>query len=234
MRINLLLCDWFEGLLPDFVREFPEMFYALFDSVAAEKPDYRVYDVQRCELPTEFHREELYVITGSMSGAYEDKEWILRLKEWVRQADAAEVPLVGVCFGHQLVAEALGGKVEPSPKGWGVGIRASRVVLPGALRYFPSGELRLWYNHNDQVVRLPKGARLISTSDFCPNEAFLKGRHILCFQGHPEYTARYERHVLSIAKDQPAEVIERGYASTARDNALCRECAQWMLDLVEK
>lgn len=232
IRIHLLVCDWFEGLLPDFLPTFPMLFYDLFDSVAEETVSYSIYDVQKGELPDRLAADELYVITGSRAGAYEDKEWINRLKQFVRRADAGRIPLAGICFGHQLIAEALGGKVEPSPKGWGTGIRRSRILLPEAQPYFPEGELRLFYNHNDQVVALPEGARCFATSGFCENEGFLIGHHILCFQGHPEYTMPYEKHVLDIAVGAAPEVLQRAYETTARDDAMGKEAARWMLSLI--
>ncbi|MDO4161102.1 MAG: type 1 glutamine amidotransferase [Prevotellaceae bacterium] len=234
MKINLLLCDWFEELLPDWLDSFPKMFYSLFDSVAGEDVEYRVYDVEKRELPDTLSHDELYVITGSMASVYEDKEWINGLKDFIRRAYHEKVKLVGVCFGHQAVAQALGGLVEKSPKGWGVGIRKSTVVLPEALKYFPEGELRLFYNHNDQVVRLPKDARLIATSDFCENEAFIIGDNILCFQGHPEYTSAYENHVLDIANYENKEVVKRGYETTAIDNTMGKEAGKWMIELLNK
>lgn len=235
MKVNLLVCDWFEGLLPDFVKSFPDMFQALFDSVAESDVTYRIYDViRKMEFPQELKSDELYVITGSMSGAYDRTAWVLALQDFIRTAHARQMKMAGICFGHQVIAQALGGRVEPSPKGWGVGIRTSRLVHPQASAYFPEGELRLFYNHNDQVVLLPPGASRIATSEFCENEAYLIGNHVLCFQGHPEYTAPYEKHVLDINPNASPEVLKRGYETTAQDNAMGKEAARWMLDLIRR
>lgn len=232
MKINLLICDWFEGLLPPFVASFPQMFVSLFAKASGGKAQCTVFDASRGQLPQATRPDELYVITGAMASAYDNLPWISLLKDFIRQARADNIALAGVCFGHQLIAQALGGSVERSPNGWGAGIRASKIVATEALRYFPEGELRLFYNHNDQVVRLPEGATRIATSSFCTNEAYTIGKRIVCFQGHPEYTAAYERHVLSITSNVPPEVTAQGYATTAEDNALSLNAAQWMLEIV--
>ncbi|GAE84990.1 glutamine amidotransferase-related protein [Bacteroides reticulotermitis] len=231
MKINLLVCDWFEGTLPEFLTSFPELFYNLFDSVSATPSTYQLYDVQKGELPDKLETNELYLISGSRAGAYEQDGWIDNLRHFIRRAHRLQIKMVGICFGHQLIAQALGGKVELSPKGWGAGIRSSKVVLPRAETYFTGGEMRLFYNHNDQVVQLPAEAERIATSDFCENEGFVVGRHILCFQGHPEYTAAFAQHLLDSAHDVSPEVLKRAHDSILRDDAMGREAARWMMNL---
>lgn len=232
MKINVLVCDWFEGMLPDFITSFPELFYTLFNSVAETPPTYQLYDVQQGELPDKLETNELYLISGSRAGAYEKAGWIDNLQHFIRRAHRLQIKMVGICFGHQLIAQTLGGRVELSPKGWGVGIRSSKIVLPQAETYFTGGEMKLFYNHNDQVVILPPEAERIATSDFCENEGFVIGKHILCFQGHPEYTAPYAQHLLDTAHDVSPDILQRAHESIQRDDAMGREAARWMLDLV--
>ena len=230
MKINILVCDWFEDILPDFMPHFPTLFYDLFNELDTDVA-YQLYDVQKGEFPEEFRPNELCLITGSRAGVYEDHQWIKRLLEFIRQAHAAKAPMAGVCFGHQAIAQALGGKVEPSSKGWGTGIRVSRVVHPKGFKYFPNKEVSLHYNHNDQVMLLPAEAELVATSDFCENEAFLIGDHILSFQGHPEYSMKYAQYVLESKTGAPSEVVQQAKESLLKYTPQGLEVARWMLEL---
>ena len=116
---------------------------------------------------------------------YEDLDWIRTGEEIVRAALAAERPLVGICFGHQLVAQALGGRVEKAATGWGIGAQRYETVrpLPGI-----EGATTLLASHQDQVVEIPTDATVWSTSDYCPVAGMMIGERMLTVQGHPEFT----------------------------------------------
>lgn len=232
MKINILLCDTFPGLLPSYIESYESMFFQLFDSIRADIT-YQVYNVKKSNFPAEISRDELYLITGSNSGVYEDADWIKELICFVQKLHTNEAKLTGICFGHQLIAKALGGKVTKSEKGWGTGIRTSRIISSKALSYFPTGEMSIHYNHHDQVVKLPGEAELFATSEFCPHEGFMVGDHIITFQGHPEYTSDYNRHlILNHAQDEPENVKATALESINSKVAQGDLAAKWMLDLV--
>ena len=200
--INILLCDTFPGLLPESIPSHEYLFEKRFHSV---DPNiiFKVYRTLDGELPEHPAADELYLITGSNNAAYDDLPWILSLQEWIRKAAEQQIPLVGICFGHQVIAQALGGRVERYAGGWGVGIRESKVLDDEMRAYFPDGRMRLICNHHDQVMELPEGATPLATSNFCRYEGFRIGHHILTFQGHPEFTVDYERHlILNHAEDE--------------------------------
>lgn len=159
------------------------------------------------ELPVPNSADGLYLITGCNQSVYDDADWIKALLGWIVRADEARVKLTGVCFGHQAVAQALGGRVERAAQGWGTGARRSRVVDDSILKYFPDGRMCLLYNHHDQVVTLPTRASLVATSQFCEVESMRVGNHILTFQGHPEYIPEYAVHLLmNFSDDEPLQV----------------------------
>jgi GMP synthase-like glutamine amidotransferase len=123
-----------------------------------------------------------WLITGSRHGVYEDHPWIGPLERLIRDIHTRGLPLIGICFGHQIIAQALGGKVEKYPGGWAVGnteYRLGEKVLA----------LNAW--HQDQVTELPEGARVLGGNAFCENAVLAYGDSIWSIQPHPEFTARF-------------------------------------------
>jgi GMP synthase (glutamine-hydrolysing) len=120
-----------------------------------------------------------WLITGSKHGAYEDHPWIPPLEDLIRAIHASGRPLVGVCFGHQIIAQAMGGTVEKFAGGWSVG--RTEYTLDGK-----TVALNAW--HQDQVTQVPQGARVVGSSDFCANAMLAYGDSIWTVQAHPEFT----------------------------------------------
>ncbi len=230
-QVNIILCDTFPGLLPEWIPSYVSMFTRMFDKAAGEqKLNYKVYEAMNGQLPSDLRKGELYLVTGCNLGVYDDIGWIKDLLAWIVEANSAKVKLTGICFGHQAVAEALGGKVVRSEKGWGVGVRESVIKDSTVKRYFPHETLRLMYNHHDQVVRLPEGAVVVAESAFCPYESMRIGNHILTFQGHPEYVPQYEEHLIrNFADDEPENVKAAALDSLGRMEHQGHEVAEWIL-----
>ena len=205
-RVNILLCDTFPGRLPAFIPNYESLFMDLFVGIG-EQVNYRVFQTWQGELPTEVNADEIYLVPGSLDAAYDDKPWIVALLQWIEKAYVRGARLMGVCFGHQAIARALGGEVRQFAGGFGVGVRASRVIDRDMKTYFPGQEMRLLYSHHDQVVALPQDAELCATSDFCENESFRIGHQVITFQGHPEFTVAYSRHLLTNCSDDVDPVV---------------------------
>ena len=205
-RVNILLCDTFPGRLPDFIPNYESLFMDLFAGIG-EQVNYRVFQTWQGELPTVVNADEIYLVPGSLDAAYDDKPWIVALLQWIEKAYVRGARLMGVCFGHQAIARALGGAVRQFAGGFGVGVRASRVIDRDMKTYFPGQEMRLLYSHHDQVVALPQDAELCATSDFCENESFRIGHQVITFQGHPEFTVAYSRHLLTNCSDDVDPVV---------------------------
>ena len=130
-----------------------------------------------------------WIITGSKFGAYEDLPWIAPLEQLIRDIYASDRPLVGICFGHQIIAQALGGQVEKFKGGWCIG--RQDYVLNGEVL-----SLNAW--HQDQVVEVPEGGEVISSTDFCENAAILYGNRAFTLQPHPEINRAYLTGMLQV------------------------------------
>ncbi|MCR8827960.1 type 1 glutamine amidotransferase [Pseudosulfitobacter koreensis] len=157
--------------------DYDTMFHRLLGGHDLEFVTFRVVDM---EFPDSIHDADGWLITGSKHGSYEDLPFIPPLETLIREIRAANVPMIGVCFGHQIIAQALGGKVVKYDHGWSVGRTEYR--LHGATM-----ALNAW--HQDQVVELPPGARIVGESDFCATAALLYGDTIWTIQPHPEFSS---------------------------------------------
>lgn len=128
-----------------------------------------------------------FIITGSSSSVTERAPWMLRAEELFREIHAAKTPLFGICFGHQIVGQALGGEVAKNPRGREIGTVEVRVhdgddpILADIPRAF-----RANHTHVDSVVKLPPGARVLASTDLEPHAIFVVGETTKCVQFHPE------------------------------------------------
>ena len=239
MTLYIIECDvLYEDLQDDYV-SYGTMFKRYFQSVAPslkvellEHVSDQIKGELPCELPSP-DNDHVYLITGSKFGAYEDHPWIKQLSSWVQRAFDQGCRLLGVCFGHQLLAQALGGKVENSHKGWGVGIRTLPLYTTAAYAWPALGEsLSLIYSHQDQVTSLPRDAEPLLGDEFCPNAGFYINRQVLTLQGHPEFTPEYTRRLLHRrAHNIGLDRYDQAMASLdqANDNQLvCQFMLDWM------
>ena len=177
--------------------DYADMFAIALGGAFDPRPSFEFFDVRRGCYPGRIEDCDGYLITGSRASVYDDEPWILRLKDFVRELHEARTKAVGICFGHQLIAAALGGVVDRAAAGWGVGVHAWEVVDNEPWMRPRLHELRLLASHQDQVEVLPQGARLLAASGFCPNAAFAIENHVFAVQGHPEFTRDYARFLMS-------------------------------------
>lgn len=161
--------------------------------------DYASFDVRAGELPAP-QTCDAYVITGSAVGVYDDLPWIAPTIDWLRAA-RGQTKLVGVCFGHQIMAEAFGGKVIKSPKGWGVGLHRYDVVRPEP--WIDADSFAIAASHQDQVVELPPDAEVIGASAFTPL-AMLNylDQPAISMQGHPEFTPDFASALIESRREE--------------------------------
>jgi GMP synthase-like glutamine amidotransferase len=160
---------------------------------------------------------EAVLITGSSAGVYDGFEWIAPLEEFVRMAHQSKVPMVGVCFGHQLIAQALGGTARKSEKGWGLGRHVYDVAVGNGL--IDGRHIALACSHQDQVITPPAGATTILSSDFTPHAGLLyAGGTTLSVQAHPEFSIGFALACCEMVRSKrlaPDGVVTSAQASLA-------------------
>lgn len=153
--------------------------------------DFETWSVLDGVFPDSIDDADGWLITGSRYGVYEDHAFLPPLRALIRDIYAAEKPLVGVCFGHQVIAQALGGHVEKFVGGWSVGPK--RYAFNGAGL---SGDKVIHAYHQDQVITPPEGAQTVASNDFCAHAALYYPGRAFTVQPHPEFGDAYERALL--------------------------------------
>lgn len=149
-----------------------------------------------------------WMITGSKYGAYEDTPWMATLEQLIRDIYAQGVPLVGICFGHQIIAKALGGKVIKVDKGWGLGVQhyEMKVVPPYMNAFQVEDQVHILGLHQDQVVELAEDVTILGGSSFCPYAILSYGPvdkpRIVTFQAHPEFDIPYLKDLIVLRTGQ--------------------------------
>ncbi|XOV87484.1 MAG: GMP synthase [Pseudomonadota bacterium] len=233
MRIGILQAD---SVLPQFQPEFGDYPRMIGDVLTAVDPSLllRTYDVEHGEYPADLAECDAYVITGSRQSVYDPEPWIKTLRQFVVLLHERRIPLIGICFGHQMVAEALGGKTLPAAVGWCVGVHQSRVIRSEGFMDPPLPVFNLISSHKDQVARLPEGAVLLAASEQCPCAMYRVGDHILTVQGHPEFCKPYSRALMTYRETLLGqEKFDAGLASLALPTNE-HIIAQWILNFLRQ
>lgn len=206
MRIGILKCGQSPEVLRGELGDYDTMFERL---LAGRGFDFATWHVEAMEFPASVHEADGWLLTGSRHGTYEEHAFIPPLEDFIRRAYAAGVPLVGICFGHQTIAQALGGRVEKFPGGWSIGPQD----------YDFDGEtvtLNAW--HQDQVVERPQDAQVVASSGFCTNAALVYGDRAFTVQAHPEFDDAMIHGLIEHRSDTvPSELVAE--ALTHMDDA---------------
>ncbi len=233
LRICILETDVLRPELTAQYQGYGRMFEQLFSRqpIAAE---FRVYNVMNGDSPADDERFDAYLVTGSKADSFGTDPWIQTLKAYLLTLYERGEKLLGVCFGHQLLALTLGGKAERAEKGWGVGVHRYSLAAHAPWMDPEVSELTLLISHQDQVTELPEGATVIASSDFCPNAAYHIRDQVLCFQGHPEFVHDYSRALLDARQDYLGdEVYHKAIASLATEHQ-GDLVGEWMLRFVQQ
>ncbi len=200
MKIGILQTGLCPPDLVDEHGEYDEMCSQFLDGNGFEFVSYRVVENK---FPASVNEVDGWLLTGSKYGAYEQHSWIPPLEKFLREAYSQNIPIVGICFGHQILAQALGGKVEKFPGGWVVGKQSYKLNGNNS-----NADLMAW--HQDQVTKLPPEATVIGTSNTCKYAALAYGNKALTVQPHPEFGLEFVEALFEARKEMlPDEVAAR-------------------------
>jgi GMP synthase-like glutamine amidotransferase len=181
--------------------DYPAMFEAMLGAADPEL-EFATVRVVAGEMPASPRQADAWLVTGSRHGVYDGLPWIAPLKAFLRDCVAAGVPVVGICFGHQVLAEALGGTVDKSDRGWGLGVQDYEVAArPGWMAGLPD-RFAVRALHQDQVVRLPERATVLARSGHCPYAALAYGDPerptAISLQPHPEFERDFMDELIAL------------------------------------
>lgn len=215
----------------ELVEGFGEYDRVFADYLGPSNPDFSFHGwcVYEGDLPTAPGEADAWIISGSKFGVYEDHDWIEPLKAFIRQVADSQTPLIGICFGHQIMAEALGGRAIKFQGGWGIGRHIYQTRnMPSWMPETPS-EIAIHAIHQDQVVQRPADATPIAGNSFCENAALIYGDpevpYAISIQPHPEFsdkfvkdliavrTATFPKHLRDQALSDMGQPLDREWAS---------------------
>lgn len=186
--IGLLLCDEVKEKYKSEHGEYSEMFRKLLPD-----REFRDYHCFAGEIPDSPEDCEIWMATGSLLSVYDDIPWIKELLGFVKRIYFSQSKYIGLCFGHQLLGEALGGKVEKAKNGWCVGVHSFDVIQNPKWMKPPSARYNIPMMCQDQVVRLPDNSTVHASNGHCEVGIFSVGDNMLGIQGHPEFSKEYDR-----------------------------------------
>lgn len=233
MKIGILEADRLSEALHKQYGSYGDMVENLLQPVD-EKLSFSRYQVTESEYPENIDDCDAYLITGSKSSIYGDEVWIKELHDYVITLAGRRKKLIGICFGHQLIAQALGGRTEKSEKGWGVGLATSMVYVSKPWMHQAKETFALIVSHQDQVTALPPHAELIAGDEFCAYASYQIGDHILAFQGHPEFTPDYARQRMDDRREIIGEQRYQQGMASLNQNADHLLIAQWIINFVRR
>ena len=204
MKLCILDNDILEGELAESYSSFGAMFIRLFKNAGATWT-MEVFNTPLGQYPASFEGYDAVLLTGSGADSFSDEPWVVELRRQVTALLAQRKKMVGVCFGHQLIALCMGAPVGRAPQGWGAGRMTYDWLRPDLPYSANRTQIALLASHQDQVFELPPGATLVASSDFCPVAAFTVGQEVFCIQPHPEFDEAFSAHLLDKREDTRGE-----------------------------
>ncbi len=194
--------------------------FATFFSRARPEWEYDVFSVKDGVFPESIEAYDAAAITGSPASVHDGETWIAQLEGLIREMHVAQMPMFGACFGHQVIATALGGAVGPNPKGWVFGAVTTK-FLP------EDRDVNLFAAHKEQVVGLPEGARVVARTQDCPIAGYRIAEHILTTQYHPEMTPAFFAALVEELRGELGDAICDKAESTLGLNVDMESLARW-------
>lgn len=206
MRVCVMVCGRVAEPLADVMPPYPVGFERLLGPHLSEA-EFTALSAIDGEAPADVRAHDVYLFTGSPHGVYEDLPWIRAAEALVRAAVAADRVVIGGCFGHQLVAKALGGTVVKSDRGWGLGAHCYTIAAREPWMDGGPDRINSLVSHQDQVIRPPDGAVVLAANDFCPYAMLRIGERVLTIQSHPEMNLATADRLLDLRRERAGDDV---------------------------
>lgn len=189
MKLCILDNDTLDAAVAPVYGSYGQMLAQLLRKAGAQSWSMDFFHTPSNQYPADFSVYDAVLLTGSRADSFSNEAWVVKLRQKIGHLLGTPVKLIGVCFGHQLIAYCLGAKVDRAPNGWSTGAHIYSFGDDGS-------QMTLLASHQDQVLELPSGTQLLASSDNCPIAAFGKDGKILCIQPHPEFVPEYSAYLL--------------------------------------
>ena len=231
MKIGLLLCDHVRPELRKVHQDYSDMFEQLFKIVDLNV-EIVTFPVIDDIFPTNLSDFDAWLVSGSRCSVLNEHKWIEKLSRLLMTLIKQERKIIGICFGHQLIAKVLGGTVAVSDNGWGIGMSTNKVVQDKAWIQPRINTFNLVVSHKDQVIKRPESLELIAESDFCKHYMLQYKNIILTMQGHPEFSKAYIKTLMKTRQAQyPPATFLNAFQSL---DVNCHDTiiAQWIMNFI--
>ena len=228
MKAGLFECDHIDVEYQDKFGDYSAMFAQLFPEL-----EWTFYDVCNGEFPKDLNECEVYFTTGSRKSVYDKEDWIDQLKATIRKISESDKYFVGCCFGHQLLGEAMGGKVSKSPNGWCVGVHEFEIKKAAKWMQPFQNNINLLMMCQDQVLELPEGAKVLAGNQTCPAGVFQVGGKMLGIQAHPEYSKAYNQLLMEMRIDRMGKTVVNDGIARLEKEVHQNIIRSWILNFIQ-
>lgn len=226
-RIGILKCDHINDRFAKDHGQYPDMFFRLLKPIDPTLT-FMVYDAERQNLPRHIDECDAYLITGSQHGVNDDLPWISPLETFIRLLHEHSKKTIGICFGHQLIAKALGGRVDRSPCGWRAGLSKNTLIQQKPWMQPACAQFNLLVSHQDQVIEPPPNAEILASNETCPIYIMQIANH-LTIQGHPEFSKAYSKALIEAREEKLDPQQYKQSLQSLKGNADAKLIAEWII-----
>jgi GMP synthase-like glutamine amidotransferase len=229
VKIGLLQCDHVTAELAPRFGDQPVFFQNLFAKYAPEIT-LDIFDIQNGRYPSDPRSYDGFIGTGAKYSVSEDSPWIKWFKEHIYYLYQQKLKFIGICFGHQMIAQALGGACDVSERGWGIGVRKIHIYKKKPWMQPEADAISLLYSHMDQIITLPPECDVIAGNDHCPCAIITVGDHFMGIQAHPEFTPAYLDLLIQSRVDRIGAENVKAAQKTLVENTDEAIVARWMVN----